>query len=380
MLEIARGSDLRPLKIQNEKEWDEGYERYRRARSIAFNVEQRSLLHNTTFEILVTRLAPTALYTAEQYSLSDKSGNVVSIGTCSIAFALSFFDSPEYSAFFEARIRRRIFASPLAARKLSQMLWTPNTAAYCHKGRKTPPDFEQKASQVIRSCLFKIAVEQHDCMGVWKPRSKKANISSIDVVQGDSTIPRARYDEDVVSFYKVAKASPFPSQSFLAYYHVLEYFFLRVAETKLHDRLASLLNQPSLRADRTTLDKLISLVRGQDSRNDETEMLRGVLDRYMPEQDLINFIVDVEAKLGEKVYSKRRKLFGEDVQVSLVEGHAIANAAKVLKHIRNAIVHSSDKYKREDCHIPLSETEDLIDEFIPLIRFLSERVVYGSAT
>jgi hypothetical protein len=367
-------------RFKNEKEWDEGYERYRRARSIAFNVEQRSLLHNTTFEILVTRLAPTALYTAEQYSLSDKSGNVVSIGTCSIAFALSFFDSPEYSAFFEARIRRRIFASPLAARKLSQMLWTPNTAAYCHKGRKTPPDFEQKASQVIRSCLFKIAVEQHDCMGVWKPRSKKANISSIDVVQGDSTIPRARYDEDVVSFYKVAKASPFPSQSFLAYYPRTRVFLPACRRDKA-PRPSCVTPEPAQPSSGSHYTRQINLFGARAGfSNDETEMLRGVLDRYMPEQDLINFIVDVEAKLGEKVYSKRRKLFGEDVQVSLVEGHAIANAAKVLKHIRNAIVHSSDKYKREDCHIPLSETEDLIDEFIPLIRFLSERVVYGSAT
>lgn len=109
-------------------------------------------------------------------------------------------------------------------------------------------------------------------------------------------------------------------------------------------------------------------------------MLRSVLDRYVQEQDLIEFISEFETNVGEKIYSKRRRVFGEEVQISPIKDHALASSAKTLKHIRNAIVHSSDRYKREDCHIPLSDTEDLIAEFIPLVRFFAERVIYGSAT
>ena len=215
---------------------------------------------------------------------------------------------------------------------------------------------------------------------MWKSVNRRVRSDSIEPCEFDGVIPRAHYEQDVVSFYMVAKASPFPSQSFLAYYHVLEFYFLKVAEIKLHDRLASLVNSPSLRTDAKTLDRLISLVRSQDSRNDETEMLRSVLDRYVLEQDVIDFIADFETKVDDKIYSKRRRVFGEEVQISPIKDHALANAAKVLKHIRNAIVHSSDRYKREDCHIPLSATEGVIEEFIPLVRFFAEKIICGSAS
>ncbi|WP_439536642.1 hypothetical protein [Methyloversatilis sp.] len=376
---LDRGSEKRPLKIRPEPEWEQSYTKYKTARSLSFDATQRVLIHNNSFEVLIARLAPSPFFTSEQYTLTDNVGNSVNIGQCSHSFALAFLDSPEYDELFRVRIQRRIFDSPMAARRISTLLWTPITATYSHKGRKTPAQFQENALHVIRSCLFKIAAEQHDCLAVWKPRGRKIDLPHSDAISGDDSIPRARYDEDVVSFYKVAKASPFPSQSFLAYYHVLEFYFLRVAETKLHDRLASLINNPSLKADKNTLDKLISLIRGQDLRNDETEMLRNVLDRYIPEHDVIEFISDFEARCGEKIYSKRRRVFGEDVQVNPMKDHAIANAAKTLKHIRNAIVHSSDRYKREDCHIPLSESEEVIKEFVPLVRFFAERIIYGSA-
>jgi hypothetical protein len=228
--------------------------------------------------------------------------------------------------------------------------------------------------------LFKIAVEQHDCLALWKPRKRRLKSVYLDQGSDDQNIPHAQYDENVVSYYKVAKASPFPSQSFLAYYHVLEYYFLRVSELLLHDRLTSMLNGTGFRANREGLDKVISAVRGQDARADETEMLRNVLDRFVPETDLIEFINNFEEVCGEKIYSKRRTVFGEQLQIAAQKDHATANSAKVLKHVRNAIVHSSDRYKREDCHIPLSESEDVIEEFIPLVRFFAERVIFGTAT
>lgn len=372
--------ELRTLTIKSDADWDTAFSSYKKARSISFDLEPRELTHNNSFEVHVTRLSPLMSFQNEQHSLSDSRGNTVKVGPCSSAFSLAFFDSSEYERFFDARVRKRIMESSLATRKPDTILWGPITATYTHKGRKTPSQFREIALHAIRSSLFKIAAEQHDCYAVWKPRNIRVKSIHGDIVNGDTIVPRARYEEDVVSFYKVAKASPFPSQSFLAYYHVLEFFFLKVAETKLHHRLSSMLNAPTLKTDRNSLDRIISLVRGQDSRSDETEMLRSVLDTYVQEQEIIDFVNEIETKVGEKIYSKRRRVFGEEVQISLVKDHALANSAKTLKHIRNAIVHSSDRYKREDCHIPLSDTEDLIAEFIPLVRFLAEKVIYGSAT
>lgn len=370
----------RIVKIRFDDEWRTAFDQYRRARSLTFDAETRTLQHNNSIEVLVTRLGPTQGLTPEQYTLSDHSENTVSVAQSSHAFAFAFLDSAEYEAFFKARVRRRLLEAEIFIRRMPQLVWRPMTSVYTHKGRKTPANLKDQALTAIRSSLFKIAVEQHDSLALWKPRKKRLKMFYLSEVDDDHSIPRATYDENVTSYYKVAKSSPFPSQSFLAYYHVLEYYFLRVSELLLHDRLTSMLNEPSFRVNREALNKVISAVRGQDSRSDETELLRNVLDRFVQETELIEFVQKFEEAAGEKVYSKRRKVFGEELQVTLIKDHALANSAKVLKHIRNAIVHSSDRYKREDCHIPLSDSEDVIEEFIPLVRFFAERVIFGTAT
>lgn len=368
------------VRVRFDDEWREGFRRYKSARSISFNADTRTLVHNNSVELQVTRLGQTPLLAADEYELKDRQDNCVEVGSASHAFALSFFDSGEYEKHFTARIKRRILESRIVIRRVQHLLLLPTTATYTHKGRKTPSDLENRAIASVRRSLFKIAVEQHDCLTVWKPRKRRMKSVYLEDQAADTLIPRADYDENVVSFYKVAKASPFPSQSFLAYYHVLEYFFLRVSELLLHDHLTALINAPSFSANRSGLDKVISAVRGQDSRSDETEMLRNVLERFVPEPDLIDFLAAFEETCGEKIYTKRRQVFGEQMQITPQKDHALANAAKVLKHVRNAIVHSSDRYKREDCHIPLSETEDVIEEFIPLVRFLAERIIFGTAS
>lgn len=370
----------RTVRVRFDDEWREGFKRYKSARSIAFNPDQRTLILNTAVEVQLTRLGPPQLLMPDEYQFKDQAGNCVEVGVASHAYGLAFFDSAEYESYFAARVKRRLLESEISNRRIQQLLWLPTTATYTHKGRKTPSDLESRAIAIVRRSLFKIALEQHDCLSVWKPRKRRLKSVYTDDQPTESTIPRADYDENVVSYYKVAKASPFPSQSFLAYYHVLEYFFLRVSELLLHDRLSAMLNAPSFSVNRTGLDKVIAAVRGQDSRSDETEMLRNVLERFVPEQDLIDFLAAFEAKCGEKLYTKRRQVFGEQMQITPQKDHALANASKVLKHVRNAIVHSSDRYKREDCHIPLSETEDVIEEFIPLVRFLAERVIFGTAS
>lgn len=372
---IAFERPEQPLVISPDEEWQNAFDAQGRARSSHFDAQARMLVHNNSVEVQLTRLSQGGLQ--EEYVMSDVDRNMVRIGGCSKSYAISFFDSPASDSLLRARVNRYLKAS-IRRRSLSQLFPTFTTAVYTHRGRKTPADLAKRALATINRALLTIAVDQHDCLAIWKPK-KSVRVAPNGTPVATSIIPRANYDENVVSYYKVAKASPFPSQSFLAYYNVLEYFFLRVSELVLHDRLTAVLNAPSFRANKSGIDKVISSVRSQDARSDETEMLRNVLERFVAEPDLIEFISALEAGVGERIYTKKRVVFGEQLQVSLVEGHALSNAAKLLKHIRNAIVHSSDKYTREECHIPLSGSEDLIEEFIPLVRFLAERIIFGTA-
>ncbi len=373
---IVIPTDDRTAKLRLEDGWEDAYRQYRQARSLEFDAQARTLVHNKSVEYVLIRLAP-GMPLIDNYELRDPTGNVVSIGSASMTFALAFFDSPEYEAYFKARLERRL--PSITSRRVSFLMWQPTTATYIAKGRKTPANLKEVGAGVIKRCLFKISVEKDDCFSVWSPNNRRLSTNYLEDYEEDETIPRSEYDENVVSYYKVAKASPFPSQSFLAYYNVLEYHFLRVAEDLLHHRLTAMLNDPRFRPSKDSLDKVISAVRGQDAKNDETDMLRNVLYRYVQESDLIEFLNRVEDKVGEKIYTKKRTIFGEQLEISPREGHALSNSANALKHIRNAIVHSSDRYSREECHIPLSQSEGTVEEFIPLVRFFAEKVIYGTA-
>ena len=59
-------------------------------------------------------------------------------------------------------------------------------------------------------------------------------------------------------------------------------------------------------------------------------------------------------------------------------GHTISNTAKIIKHIRNSLVHSSDKYTREKCLILFSENESIVFNYIPIIQFLAEKVIFAN--
>ena len=152
----------------------------------------------------------------------------------------------------------------------------------------------------------------------------------------------------------------------LSYYHILEYFFLRVADEIIHTNLKAQLNSPSFSASYDNINRILATIKRSDNTSDETEMLKAVLNKYVPEEDLIEFILTIEKSAGEKVYTDTKKeVFGEKASIRLEKGHAINNAARVVKQIRNALVHSSDRYNREQCFMPFSESESTVSQFIP---------------
>jgi hypothetical protein len=197
---------------------------------------------------------------------------------------------------------------------------------------------------------------------------------------GELEIPSANYDNSTVTFYKVAKSSQFPSQVFLSYYHILEYHFLRVADESLYRAVCSQLNDPSFKSSYENVNRLLATIKRNDSTVDEKQMLQGVLKKYVAEEDFIDFVQVLERNAGEKLFTiTKQTIFGETFAIKLENGHALSNTASVLKHIRNALVHSSDRYAREDCFLPLSESENIVRKYIPLVKYLAEQVIFATA-
>ena len=188
-------------------------------------------------------------------------------------------------------------------------------------------------------------------------------------------MPNLIYDENLVSYYKAAHNSSLPSQKYLDFYHVFEYLFLSVSESFLYDKVKTYINHPRFRSNDKDIEKVISLIKRNNTENDETEMLKKVLIKFIDEDDLIEYV-------GENGFDKLIKdkmFFGEKFTLAPKSGHLISNISKLLKHVRNALVHSSDRYKREDCHIPFSESENLDNILIPLMDFLAQKIIAGTA-
>jgi hypothetical protein len=369
-------------KFRPDEEWEAAFDQYNRARSSNYNTNDWIFSLNNSIEIPLIRLHPDTYRDPDELIFADSTGNKINIGRASLAYSIAHFNSEDYVRYFAALVKARITRRPLgnSGRPLGLLFRKPLTGTYTAKGRRAPQNLREIAEHKIKSCLFKLAVERHTCFEISSPKETK-RLFDLDVpVESDWLMPKVAYEENLVNYYKVARSSPFASQSFLAYYHVLEYYFLRVAEDNLHHQLKSLVNSASFKSNTDGLDKIISIVRKQASQDDETEMLRKVLNRFVAEDAFIAHLSSLESLHGEKIYTKRRNIFGEQLEITLKDGHAISNAAKVLKHVRNAIVHSSDKYKRDECHIPLTATERLIEEFIPIVKYFAEQVIYGTAT
>jgi hypothetical protein len=366
-------------RVRLDPEWEAPFDSYRRARSSTYDVTDWSYTHNASVEVPLTRLDPDVYRDTDDTKFTDDRGNVVTIHRASHQYMFGHFDSADYERYFSSLVKVRLKRETKYARAMNILFRAPVCATYAAAGRRAPKNLKHLAFERMRSCLAKLAIERHACYEISKPRAVPRLASLDEPVESDWKIPRATYEPNLVNYYKVARASPFPSQSFLAYYHVLEYFFLRVAEDALHHQLRTYLNRTDFRPTHDGLDKVIALIRRHSANDDETDMLRRVLQRFVPEEEFIAYVTALEEKLGEKRYSKRRTIFGEALEISLKEGHALSNAARVLKQIRNAIVHSSDRYKREECHIPLTESEDTIGEFTPLVKYFAEQVIYGTA-
>lgn len=358
--------------------YNDAFKRYIALQDCYFDTNDYTFQHNSCVDVPLTRVHGDLIRETE-FAFTAQNSDQVVIGRASINYALAFFDSEAYEKYFHAFVVNRIMRATGYPRSINAIFRFPVIASYTSLLATAPFELKFKGVERVRACLAKLAIEQHLCFDVATPTIEFVVVKSDLPVESDGKIPDVVYERNLINFYKVGRSSPFPSQSFLAYYHVLEYFFLRIAESSLHDRMKALLNAPSFQTSSDGIDKAIAIVTKHQTKNDEVEMLRNVLQKFVAEDDFVDFVKILEINAKESVYTKKKMVFGEQFDISLREGHAIANAAKLLKHVRNAIVHSSDRYARDDCHIPLTDSEGIIRRYIPIVKFFAEQVIYGTA-
>ena len=375
------------FEIEIDEDWQKVITKVYKSKQYQVNNDLKYQVSNNSVEFQVFKLTPSFVF-KPNYEFTDTNSDKVILTNMSKEYHINLFILSEInidrvkkklSLRFEARSER--VRSRRINFRIDDLFINYITITYIPKAKLDNVEIIKIGREKCKSSLFKLAVTESEC---WELRetikAKGFSIPFSDENQNDLTIPKANYDEDMVGFYKVAKSSIFPTQSFLSYYHILEYNFLRVADEELHSKSKSIINSTTFNSSYENVNKLLSVLQKHEKNLDETSMLRRVLTKYIDEDELLTYITDLEDKTKDKIFSKPKdEIFGERISIKLEIGHTIANTAKVIKHIRNSLVHSSDKYTREECVTPFSESESIVIKYLPLIKFLSEKIIYANA-
>ncbi len=242
------------------------------------------------------------------------------------------------------------------------------------------------SDDMFETCLFELAYFKEASINLcksWDDFYHDLDEEDSDLEESQEKksyqLPKVFYNKELTKFYRLGMGSYFPILKFLTFYQVLEYFFIKVSDEELYNKLSYELKDPKFVPKEPHIAKLVRIVEDHSKKLDETEMLKNVLKKYIDFTDLKEFIENYEEKISEKIYTKRNEIFGEIVEVSLKENHIFGNIAKIIKIIRNALVHSSDRYEGKKRYVPFSESTEIVEKHIPLLKFLAEKVIFATS-
>ena len=242
-------------------------------------------------------------------------------------------------------------------------------------------------NSIIDSCIFSFSSLKQTTISIIEffPQRRRLREQREDIFKvqtnNNFNFPKIKINPHLLKFYQLASSTEFESHKFLSYYHILEYFYLSVSDQNLYEKLSRRINEPKFRTTSQNLDKLIQDINSHKTENDETEMLKNVLIKYINEDELIDFIKEYETLIGDNIYTKKRVVFGNEINgTNLQSGHVFGPISKHIKIVRNGLVHSSDRHERKDRFIPYSKTSmETVKIQIPILKFLAEKIIISTA-
>jgi hypothetical protein len=308
----------------------------------------------------------------------------VTVGAASDEFANFFRFDPTYMEICLERLSRApISDEPTDIR---QGFYKPPTIQVHNISENTVKGALKTSSEIIEYCLFELSYLKHIPVGVaeeWPARRRLEddNFKFGDEFEGNKLpLPPATFQSDLLQFYQLGTSSRIPVLQYWSFYQVLEYFFVSASDEHLHLQMASRLKDPRFKPSSAQLDRLVQDVIDHLDQVDEVLMLKSVLDKYVDAEELIAFIRQYEAYLGDDMYTRRRRVFGEDVQVKLSADSVMEQVARTVMAIRQTLVFSPDRFSRTARNITFEQLTDTVRLEIPLMKFLAERVIIGSAS
>jgi hypothetical protein len=134
----------------------------------------------------------------------------------------------------------------------------PITAQVSNLPTTDMDDAVEDSEPIIQAALFGLAFIYNlgfeTTSDLYRRRNRPRYRTSPSVPISELTVPKGRYNADLVRFYVRATASTDPVIQFLSYYHVLEFFFVQLSDEQLYAKLRALVLTPGFRPTTSRLD------------------------------------------------------------------------------------------------------------------------------
>lgn len=234
----------------------------------------------------------------------------------------------------------------------------------------------------LSSYYFNISYNYNECI------LRIANISKrrrrMGVNNGGQLVPLRIYNSQLMDYYNQGVAADTAFSQYLAFYHVLEFFFQTVIEEDTLNYIKDTLTKPSFST--SSKRELTSFVKGikkklsnqkEKSSQGEQFALELCLEKHLNISDLTARLNLIDCECVD-YYKGNKVSFAQDsIEVDFEnEKTVISHLSQRIYSVRNAIVHSKDCDKLR--YQPFDNDDELSKE-IPLIKSIAEIVIINTA-
>ena len=203
-------------------------------------------------------------------------------------------------------------------------------------------------------------------------------------------VPKLFYTPELTEQYNLALASEDSFVKFIAYYHIMEYFFDDVYSGELIKSVREVLLHPGFSTKNPKeINKIIDVVRRKtratkdEFQGTELEALELTIKAFVPLEQLRNDLIDYNPSIVE-YYRLHEISFsnGDTIDLNDFGNEKLPKkiAARIYK-TRNALVHhksNNARVKERGVYHPFNDEDELAQE-MPLMRLIAEAIIIRSA-
>ncbi|GAA4460233.1 hypothetical protein [Novipirellula rosea] len=240
--------------------------------------------------------------------------------------------------------------------------------------------------RVSNSLFFQIDLNRGTALSLRRFIRRRRKMGSVHRGDADAApvFPKTEFDSSPITLYWYARsASGMPLLQFLAYYQCVEFYFPIYSRSVARRRVATILKDPTFRADRDSdLTRVISaLSTGPRGFADERSMLRSTIHECLSADELRTYCEQSEER--KTFFSKKTNgLTDYRIPIASDDTDLRDHIADRIYDLRCKIVHTKTGSSDESANLllPYSKEAALMSHDISLIRYIAQRVLIAGSS